>query len=213
MNNYIKKIIIVFCVSASIGILTVIIIDSMYYAPTDEVTLPESIESKITRRAPAPTVSEPIFQKPKAIFTPRLTIPTIGVNAKIQDVGISRKGNMSTPNNFFDVGLYKYGPLPGDRGSAVIDGHVDNGFGFKAVFGNLKNIKIGDEVYVEMNQGVKIRFTVVSTQVLDYNADASSVFAEDSGDYLKLITCTGTWMPEFRTHDKRLIVTTVRSDL
>src|SRR3989338_8569269 len=37
-------------------------------------------------------------------FPVRLIIPALNVNAKIQKVGITKKGNMAVPNNFVDVG-------------------------------------------------------------------------------------------------------------
>src|SRR6185369_4384139 len=57
----------------------------------------------------------------------RLRIETAGVNAPVQRVGVGKSGNMAVPTNYTDVGWYREGVVPGEAGSAVIDGHVDNG--------------------------------------------------------------------------------------
>jgi LPXTG-site transpeptidase (sortase) family protein len=191
-NN--KKVLIISFIALSIIIY--ILAQSIYFAPTDEIII-----SNTKSVSTIPTINN---------FNSKLIIPSLKIDAKIQNVGITKKGNMSTPNNFFDVGLFKYGPTPGEKGSAIIDGHVNNGFGLKAVFGNLENIKIGDDIYVEMKEGDKIHFKVTGTSLYDYNAPADSIFNQNDNSYLKLITCSGTWIPEFRTHDKRLVVTAIK---
>lgn len=189
------------------AIFVYILANLTYYAETDEITVPLP-EEKIVLSNKNTLIQE----KAKLDnFSPLLTIPSLGINTKIQSVGITRRGNMSTPNNYVDVGLYRYGPLPGEKGSAVIAGHVDNGIGTKAVFGNLKNIKEGDQIYVEMEKGVKARFTVVSISTYDFDAPADEVFNQNDNSYLKLITCGGKWIPELRTHDKRIVVSAVKS--
>ncbi|MCC7436448.1 class F sortase [Candidatus Nomurabacteria bacterium] len=137
----------------------------------------------------------------------RLAVPSLDIDAKVQKVGITLKGNMATPNNFVDVGWYEYGPLPGQLGSAVIAGHVNNGLAFPAVFSNLKNIETGADIYVETLGKNTLHFVVVGTKVYDFDAKADEVFKQDDGKFLKLITCTGTWSDQYKTHDKRLVVT------
>ncbi len=215
MKNKTKKILLILFAVLVLTGFGIFIARQVYYAPTDEIDLPIAIENTFTTRTnPQINLDGEIAEGEGAqMFNQRLTIPSLDIDAKIQNVGITRKGNMSTPNNFFDVGLYKYGPIPGEMGSAVIAGHVDNGFGFKAVFGNLKNIKIGDAIYVETEEGVKTRFIVTSTTIYDYDAPANEVFEGKDKSYLKLITCSGTWIKDINTHDKRLVVTAVKSDI
>lgn len=198
--------------------MMIILVNKIYYAPTDDMAVPPFIEEKLIDRV-LPTnvgvdmeVEKKIDTENMPVFTERLIIPALKINAKIQNVGITKKGNMSTPTNFFDVGLYKYGTPPGEIGSAVIAGHVENGLGLKAVFGNLKNIKEGDDIYIEKELGEKIHFVVTSTAIYDYNSSAEEVFNQNDGAYLKIITCTGKWMPDLRTHDKRLIVTAIKAE-
>jgi|SRR5579859_1664665 len=57
----------------------------------------------------------------------RLILPTIDVNAFIENVGTLPGGDLATAaaKPWEDVGWYSDGPRPGERGSAVIDGHLD----------------------------------------------------------------------------------------
>src|SRR6266702_3136644 len=57
----------------------------------------------------------------------RLLIPAIGVNAPIESVEVRPDGTMEKPAQrpWNDVGWYNSGPRPGERGSAVIAGHLD----------------------------------------------------------------------------------------
>lgn len=140
----------------------------------------------------------------------RLQVPKIGVDAKVKYVGVTASGNMATPGNLTDVGWYKYGALPGNRGSAVMAGHVNNGLDIPGVFKKLDELVAGDMIYVENTKGENIAFKVVTKETFDFNAKVSRVFTQNDGAYLKLITCTGVWQPKYRTHDKRLVVTAVR---
>ena len=75
----------------------------------------------------------------------RLEIPKLNINSKIKYVGLTPKGNMASPRSFSDVGWYKYGVRPGEQGSAVIAGHVNNGLSRPAVFWNLNELQKGDK--------------------------------------------------------------------
>jgi LPXTG-site transpeptidase (sortase) family protein len=139
----------------------------------------------------------------------RLIIPSLSINANIQSVGISFKGNMSVPSNYTDVGWYKYGPKPGERGNAVIDGHVSNGFGLRAVFSDLKILKIGDHIYVVDNFGATTTFVVESSAMYDYNkAPIADIFGSTDKNNLNLITCAGTWIESLKMNDERLVIYT-----
>ncbi len=152
----------------------------------------------------ATTTSEPRgFGKPV-----RLLIPTISINAKVQEVGLTAKNAMGIPTNFTDVGWYKYGTIPGEVGSAVIDGHVDNGLGLKGVFKNLHKVQIGDEITVIDISGTEIRFNVIDIKEYKYDeAPSEEIFNESQKSILRLITCGGKWIKSAKTYDTRVVVT------
>ena len=61
------------------------------------------------------------------VLTPaRLKIPSLGVNAAVETVGIKADGTMGTPKNFDNVGWYSPGSKPGEEGPAAVAGHVNN---------------------------------------------------------------------------------------
>lgn len=55
-----------------------------------------------------------------------------------------------------------------------------------------------------------LHFVVTKISTYDFDAIVPEVFNQNDDYYLKLITCTGTWLKEFKTHDKRLVVTATR---
>ena len=141
----------------------------------------------------------------------RLVIPSIGVNAKIQSMGLSKTGDgsLGVPTNFTDVAWYKAGPVPGMPGSAVIDGHVDGKHVPKAVFYSLSTLKKGDMVNVINVGGHTLKFKVVGSKTYAYNDTTADIFASNtSAARLNLITCAGTWMKAKKLYDKRVVIFT-----
>lgn len=137
----------------------------------------------------------------------RLRIPKINLNAAVQAVGLGKTGNMAVPSNYSDVGWYRYGTLPGEIGSAVIDGHVDNGFGLAGVFAQLDELKVEDDIYVDDKNGEAIHFVVESTAsyaVADVPREL--LFNRSDASRLNLITCEGEWLSDAQMYDRRHVV-------
>ena len=142
-----------------------------------------------------------------ALFPARLQIPSIGVNAKVEQVGKKADGSMGTPSNFTDVAWYAAGSAPGQAGNAVIDGHVNNALTMAGVFQHLSQIALGDTITVVNASGTKMDFIV--TNIEQYPVDsapAASIFATSGPSQLVLITCDGIWVPSEKSFDKRLVV-------
>lgn len=137
----------------------------------------------------------------------RLIIPAINVNASIQQVGITSKGEMEVPSNSVDVGWFKFGERPGEKGSAVIAGHFDGKNGEAGVFTDLDKLKEGDKVYIEDDKGISIAFVVQESRTYDPGY-ADDVFSSSDGVYLNLITCDGVWDGVKKSYSKRLVVFT-----
>ena len=138
-----------------------------------------------------------------------LRIPALGIDAHVQEVGVNTLGNMAAPNNFTDVGWYKYGTPPGFVGSAVITGHVDNALALPGVFKHLDELKIGDDMYIEKKDGTELHFKVTEIQKYPYTSvPLSTLFSRRDLPRLNLITCGGTWVPGERSYDERLVVYT-----
>lgn len=150
--------------------------------------------------------------KPGALPGPqRLVIPLIGVDAPIETVDIASNGDLATPakNPWTDTGWYVGGPRPGERGSAVIDGHLNRPGNYPAVFWRLHELKIGDEVRVVTSAGKILRFRVTAVEYYEpQKAPLQLIFANNSGKYLNLITCAGDWLPSEKQTTLRLVVYT-----
>jgi sortase (surface protein transpeptidase) len=159
-----------------------------------------------------PASSTPLSYSSSAPASPaddpsQLIIPALGINAHVQYLGINTMGNMMAPDNFTDVGWYKYGPAPGQPGSAVIDGHVDNGLGLAGVFKKLNQLAVGEDVYIQTKSGTRLHFVVSDIESYPYTAaPASSIFTKTGDARLAMITCEGTWVPGGDTYDHRLVV-------
>lgn len=136
----------------------------------------------------------------------RLVIPKIGVDTNILAMGLTTAGDMESPRTNEDSGWYKYGPRPGNIGSAVIAGHV--GVGSSAVFSRLALLVKGDIVSVTDDRGQSVSFVVREMRVYDHETESSEVFDNSTGAYLNLITCSGDWNPERNTYAERLVIFT-----
>ena len=144
--------------------------------------------------------------------TPTLfQIPRLGINAKIEPVGITPLGLMDSPKGPSNVGWFKLGTPIGEIGSAVIDGHSGYKNNIPAVFDDLHKIKKGDKILVESTDGITMVFIVHDIKTYDKNAESTTVFSSNDGlAHLNLITCSGDWNVLEKTHSTRLIVFTTR---
>lgn len=118
-------------------------------------------------------------------------IPAIGVHSRLVDLGIARDGTMEVPSDPARAGWLTSGPAPGQRGPAVIAGHVDTHAG-PAVFVRLHELRPGDEVEVTQRDGDVLTFTVRSLAHFPKDAFPTDlVYGPAPGPVLRLITCSG----------------------
>jgi len=136
-----------------------------------------------------------------------LEIPRIKINASVQSVGLNSKNEMDVPSNDWDVAWYNLGTKPGKIGSAVIAGHLDNRFGKPAVFWNLGELEIGDDIFVVDGNNNKKRFQVISSEKYETGtAPLEKIFGANDGIYLNLITCGGVWDRTKDNYSERFVV-------
>jgi LPXTG-site transpeptidase (sortase) family protein len=138
-----------------------------------------------------------------------LTVPSLNISADVIPMGVTDTGNMAVPDNYTDVSWYESGVRPGGKGSAVLAGHVDDGFDLSGVFHGLHNIRVGDSVFVTDALGETLHFKVTEIAIFGYkDKNIERIFTEESSSRLNLITCEGKWLPLEKTYDKRLVVFT-----
>ncbi len=189
---------------------------STYYSVDDIDIVPDSIVAGVTTSVTSASASEikstqsvPQTSGTKSLAPKTLKIPSLGINTNVQQVGLKANGAMANPVGFKEVGWYKLGTVPGEIGSAVMAGHVDNAISLPGVFKNLGKMKIGDSVYVTRSDGKELQFKVISVEEYPYKAAPSKkIFATSDGAYLNLITCSGKWLSSEKSYDKRLVVYT-----
>ncbi|GCE26371.1 hypothetical protein KDA_18550 [Dictyobacter alpinus] len=176
-----------------------------------------SMQKTVDQHAVNKAVSSPVVVSPTPKHTinisagAHLVIPAIGVDAPVELVGKNPDGLMDVPtkNRWEGVGWYKEGPVPGQAGSAVIDGHLDRPGGAPAVFWRLRDLHVGDVVSVKEKAGRTLRFKV--TKVASYKPDEApieQIFGQKQGTFLNLITCAGIWIPAEHQTTERLVVYT-----
>jgi len=137
----------------------------------------------------------------------RVRIPVLAIDTRVEQVGINTKGNMAAPSNYSDAGWYKYGTRPGEKGSAVLAGHLDNGLALDGVFRHLDQLEVGDDIYVETKEGKSLHFVVSATAVYPYTGvPTEMLFTRDDKARLNLITCGGGWLKDAKTYSERLVV-------
>jgi len=175
--------------------------------------------SLVSPPTPSPTHLNKAHPSPEATPTPplnmaanaHLLIPKIAVDAPVEPVHVESDGTLGTPtrNQWEGVGWYQAGPIPGQHGSAVIDGHLDRPGAVPAVFWRLHELSVGDMVTVEDTNGHALHFQV--TKVASYppnNAPTTQIFGNSSGTFLNLITCAGQWIPQQHQTSLRLVIYT-----
>lgn len=137
----------------------------------------------------------------------RVKIPSIGVDADIENVGKKEDGSMESPKSFKNIGWYTPGSKPGAVGNAVMAGHVNNALTTSGVFEHLSDVKVGDYITVADSAGKTLIYIV--HQTAQYNLDTapvSDIFSQTGPSQLILITCDGAWDEAAKSYNKRLVV-------
>jgi sortase (surface protein transpeptidase) len=120
----------------------------------------------------------------------RIVIPAIETDALIVNVGVLDDGSMDLPP-FGLAAWFHVGPAPGDRGPAVIIGHVDSKKG-PDVFFRLHELERGDEIRVYDKNGDAATFVVDSLELtLKSELPTERIWNDTLEPVIRLITCGG----------------------
>ena len=123
----------------------------------------------------------------------RLRIPSIGVDAAVESLGIGASGELVAPVDYDLAGWFAGGVFPGEVGPAILAGHVDSPTG-PAVFLRIGELAVGDEVLVESSNGETLTFEITgSRQSSKAEFPTSDVYSNVPRPELRLITCAGTF--------------------
>ena len=136
-----------------------------------------------------------------------VSIPALSVAGPLEElVADADTGELAAPADPARAGWYAAGVVPGDRGPAVIGGHVDSRSG-PGVFFRLRTLRPGDLVDVTRSDGRTVRFSVIAVAL--YPKDrfpTEAVYGPTSGPELRLVTCGGTFDRSARSYDDNVVV-------
>jgi LPXTG-site transpeptidase (sortase) family protein len=125
-------------------------------------------------------------------------------DAPVIDVGVEANGEMEIPGAT-QVGWYRFGPSPGESGSAVLAAHIAFN-GRDGVFRDLEEIEIGDVVEIQYDDGTSRRFRVTETaQYAKDGLPVERIFAKDGSPELTLITCGGDFNRSLRSYSDNVV--------
>jgi LPXTG-site transpeptidase (sortase) family protein len=155
-----------------------------------------------------PSVSEINYREVEDVKEPqRLVIPSLNIGSSVEIVGKDSSGRMDVPKEDVNVAWWKYGPIPGEVGNAVIAGHFDTKTGEPAIFYDLGNLKVGDEIMTIHENGKSRTFEVYKVEKFkDNEFPLELVFGENEGKNLNLITCAGEFNSLNKNYSDRLVV-------
>jgi hypothetical protein len=123
----------------------------------------------------------------------RVVIHAIGVDAPIVPVGVAPSNTMQIPADISIVGWYRFGPSPGEPGSAILAGHVDSRVQGRGVFFFLRQLAPGDSLVIRYSDGGSKVFRVVARRSYAKNHLPSMLFRRSGGPVLTLLTCGGSF--------------------
>ncbi|MFF0666738.1 class F sortase [Streptomyces tendae] len=149
---------------------------------------PASAAASDTRAAAASGVTPLPYSVPD-----RVSIPAIQVDAPVMGVGLDADGwvDAPPPEDPNLAGWFTGAVAPGEKGTAVVVGHVDNEQG-PAVFYGLGALKKGNKVEVHRQDGKTAVFEIYGIEVFEKNNfPGDRVYGSKGSAELRVITCGG----------------------
>ncbi|GAA2313923.1 class F sortase [Streptomyces hawaiiensis] len=143
-------------------------------------------------RVPGGTFTGNVRPLPYAL-PDRVRIPAIQVDAPIIPVGLDADGWVGAPppEDPNLAGWFTGAVTPGEKGTAVVVGHVDNQQG-PAVFYGLGALRQGHRVEVARQDGKTAEFEIYGVEVFEKNNfPGDRVYASKGAPELRVITCGG----------------------
>ncbi|MGA5067564.1 class F sortase [Streptomyces exfoliatus] len=151
-----------------------------------------------SRAAVAALATGPV-PEPLPPSTPiRVRVPAVRIDAPVTDVGLDADGWIEAPPPEDDrlAGWFTGAVTPGERGTAVVVGHVDTPSG-RAVFYDLGALGRGHRVEMTRRDGRTAVFAVYGVEVVPKEGfPAERVYGDAGVPELRLITCGGTFTEE-----------------
>jgi hypothetical protein len=165
---------------------------------------------------PAPQLGSPVAPSPRLALPvldrsapTQIEIDSIHVRATVDQVGLAKDGAMEAPSfaRPMDAAWYRLGSAPGQRGPAVIVGHVDTRRNGAAVFYQLSRVRPGDVVEVTRQDHRVAVFKVDAIGEYSKNRFPTQlVYGATQLSVLRLITCGGTFDRARGSYEDNIVV-------
>ena len=180
---------------------------------TTTPTVVETADTPTTTMAPAATTETPqaaieaAFDRPPPHRPTKVRIASIGVDATIIDLGLNPDRTLEVPEDIRLTGWWTGRSVPGEDGPSIVVGHIDSAAQGAGVFFRLRELDVGDAIYVERSDGSVAEFRVTETElVLKDEFPTDKVYGSTEGSQLRLITCGGSFDRSARSYLGNLIV-------
>ncbi len=157
---------------------------------------------------PAPAARFPTSNAPLA----RLVIPAIEIDQATVPGKLDAENAMLAPDKAFDIAYYDFSARPG-QGNAVFAGHLDYIHIGAAALWRLRDIRPGDEVQLQLADGMQLRYRVTTNKLLDPTAtkDWNTVLGQTGApDEVTVVTCDGDFDSSTHEYSERRVVQAVR---
>lgn len=138
-----------------------------------------------------------------------ISIPAIHVKSKLIRLGLNDDRTVEVPQpgpDYNKAGWYKNSPTPGQRGPAVILGHIDSAEDGPSVFFHLGELSTGDKVRVARNNHSTAVFTI--DHVNEYaksDFPTKKIYGNTKRATLRLITCGGKFDREKKSYEDNIV--------
>jgi len=138
-----------------------------------------------------------------------ITIPSLGVEARILHLGLGEDNTLLAPSNIYDTSWYTSSAKQvSTLGAMLISGHA-SGPTKQGVFHDLGSIREGAEIVIERGDGLKTTFVVKATKAVpdkdfDMRAMLRSIEPDKLG--LNLMTSSGASGSNGEAHESRVLV-------
>lgn len=134
---------------------------------------------------------------------PRIvSIPSINMTSRVSEVSLTGANKIDVPSDASFTGWYNGSAKLDNVGAAFLTGHY-NGANSGGVFDNLNQVENGAEIVVEMGDGSKLKYEVVSvenTPIGEVDMSRALSPAEGVTEGLNIMTCQGTWSSTGYSH-------------
>jgi LPXTG-site transpeptidase (sortase) family protein len=130
-----------------------------------------------------------------------IAVPRIGVEAPVVQLGLEPGTNVpDVPDTGYEAAWYDFNPAPGLGYNALFAGHVDwqtaDHSPIPGVFYRLRELQIGDEVTVTLEDGQTLEYRVTGNVAAKYDdPNVLKAMAPTEKDVITVLTCGGAWEP------------------